>query len=103
VNSGVGNLVFSDFMTKRLHAIFRGQVQGVGFRFTARSLAHELGISGWIKNLHSGEVEIAAEAGEKSLHEFLSRIDDQFSGYISDKTVSWQPATGEFKGFEIAF
>jgi len=90
-------------MTKRLHVIFRGQVQGVGFRYTARSLAQSSHITGWVKNLSSGDVEIAAEGDEELLKDFLRRIEDHLSGYISDKTVDWQSATGEFKGFEIAF
>ncbi len=95
--------IFSDTMTKRLHAIFRGQVQGIGFRYTARSLAQPSHIAGWIKNLSSGDVEIVAEADEELLKDFLRHIEDHLSGYISDKTVDWQSATGEFKGFEIAF
>ena len=90
-------------MNKRLHAVFHGQVQGIGFRFTAESLAGQLGISGWVKNLNSGDVEIVAEAGEKSLKEFLSRINDRFSGTISDTSVSWLPATDEFRAFEIRY
>lgn len=90
-------------MKKRLHVIFRGKVQGVGFRFAARSLAQQLSITGWVKNLSSGEVEIVAEADEHPLKEFLNYIEDHLFGYISDKTVNWQPATDEFKGFEIKF
>lgn len=95
-------LMFSD-MTKRLHIIFRGQVQGVGFRYTARSLAQPSHITGWVKNLSSGDVEIVAEADEELLREFQSHVEDHLSGYISDKTIDWQSATGEFKTFEIRF
>ncbi len=94
--------VFSD-MTKRLHVIFRGQVQGVGFRYTARSLAQSSHITGWVRNLSSGDMEVVAEADEGLLGDFLSHIEDHLSGYISDKTIDWQSATGEFKTFEIRF
>ena len=46
-------------------AIVRGRVQGVGFRFSTRLQAGELGVSGWAKNLHDGSVEVVM-CGEAS-------------------------------------
>ena len=90
-------------MTKRVHAIFSGRVQGVGFRFTAESVAQSSGVVGWVKNLHSGDVEIVAEAEEGILKDFISRLEDEFGGYISDKKVNWENPTAEFKDFGIRF
>ena len=36
--------------TRRVHVVFEGRVQGVGFRWTARSVATELGLTGWVRN-----------------------------------------------------
>ena len=90
-------------MLKRFHAIFSGRVQGVGFRFTAQAEAQHLGLCGWVRNLHTGEVEITAEGPKEDLEDFLTRLDRHFSGYIHTKEVSWETPTGEFKNFDIRF
>ncbi|MBM3251683.1 MAG: acylphosphatase [Candidatus Omnitrophica bacterium] len=88
---------------KRIHVIYSGRVQGIGFRFTAERIALSLGITGWVKNLFGGEVEIVAEADEKKLEKFLKEINSHFSNYIQNQDLDWQEATGEFKDFAIRF
>ncbi len=90
-------------MKKRVHVIFHGRVQGVGFRFTAESVAQSLGAVGWVKNLTGGEVELVAEAEEKLLEDLIHRIDEYFASYITDKDINWEPAKEEFKGFGVRF
>ncbi|MCM8800439.1 MAG: acylphosphatase [Candidatus Omnitrophica bacterium] len=90
-------------MRKQIHVFYSGLVQGVGFRFTAREIAYELNVSGWVKNLRDGRVELVAEAEEEVLKEFLERINRYFSRYIQDTQIDWLTATGGFKGFEIRF
>lgn len=90
-------------MKKQVHVFYTGRVQGVGFRFTAEDIARELGVCGWVKNLRDGRVEVAAEAEEKLLKEFLERINQYFYRYIQDADVTWQETTGEFKDFVIRF
>lgn len=87
----------------RVHVFYSGRVQGVGFRFTAQDTARELGVTGWVKNLRDGRVEVAAEGEEKILKDFLARINQHFSRYIQDADVSWQEASGEFNEFRISF
>ncbi|HTY45319.1 MAG TPA: acylphosphatase [Patescibacteria group bacterium] len=88
-------------MKKQLHVYFSGTVQGVGFRFTAREIAEELGVCGWVRNLGDGRVEVLAEAGENDLQGFLDRLNGYFGRYITGTDVSWFPASGEFKDFSI--
>lgn len=88
---------------KRVHVIFQGRVQGVGFRFTCESEAHSLGVAGWVKNLSGGSVELVAEGEEKLLDELIGRIEGHFGGYISAKNIDWQEPTGEFKDFGVRF
>jgi len=90
-------------MNKRLHVIYSGDVQGVGFRFTAERAAVSLGLTGWVKNLSDGRVEAVCEAASEELNAFLERIDNVFGEYISAKDVDWEDATGEFSGFDIRF
>ena len=90
-------------MQKQIHVIFSGQVQGVGFRYTTESIANQLGLSGWVKNIRGGDVEVLAEGEEAVLEDIISRLEEQFSGYIVKKDVTWGPATGEFKDFGIEF
>ena len=90
-------------MKKRIHVYYSGQVQGVGFRFTAEAMALDLGLGGWVRNLSDGQVELLCEGTEEALHEILAKIDKRLSGYIRQKNVNWMPATGEFTDFRIRF
>jgi acylphosphatase len=53
------------------HLLIQGEVQGVFFRDSARKEALKLGISGWVKNLENGDVELMVQGDESSLHQFL--------------------------------
>ena len=90
-------------MKKQIHAYYTGKVQGVGFRFTVQDIAFDLKVTGWVKNLRDGRVEAVVEAEETTLKDFLAKINQYFSPYIQDADIQWQPATGEFKDFEIRF
>ncbi len=90
-------------MKERIHVYYSGRVQGVGFRFTTEDLALELGITGWVKNLRDGRVEILAEGEEDNLKRFLEGIDSYFKGYIGDRDLSWHQPTDEFGDFRIRF
>ena len=90
-------------MKKQVHVYYSGQVQGIGFRFTAERIAEELGILGWVSNLSDGRVELVVEANEDSLKDFLTQLSTIFNRYIQDVQVNWEPATGEFNDFGVKF
>ncbi|MDD4939350.1 MAG: acylphosphatase [Candidatus Omnitrophica bacterium] len=90
-------------MKKQVHVYYTGRVQGVGFRFTVEEIAREMGISGWVKNLRDGRVELTAQAEDSSLKEFLEKINQSFSRYIQDAEIQWQPASEDFQDFRISF
>ena len=75
----------------------------MGFRFTAKDLARDSGVNGWVRNLSDGRVELVAESEESTLKDFLSRIQQHFRSYIHDADVQWQDPTGEFRDFRIRF
>jgi acylphosphatase len=89
-------------MDKRLHAVVSGRVQGVGFRNFVEFRAMALDLSGWVRNLYSGEVEVLAEGNENALSFFLSDLEKgPSSARVIDVQVEWLPSTGEFDGFDI--
>ena len=57
---------------KRIY--FSGRVQGVGFRFTAEGLAKQLGLTGYVKNLRDGRVELEIHGSEDVIYEMLSEL-----------------------------
>ena len=58
----------------RKHIIFSGRVQGVGFRYTACYLASSLGLTGWVKNLWDGDVEMEVQGDEASMARLVERL-----------------------------
>lgn len=88
---------------RRLHVFFSGRVQGVGFRYTVTGLSRNREVTGWVKNLPDGRVEAVAEGDEKELEAFVQDIEQTMSGYIGDVKRIWEPATGEWPTFSIAF
>lgn len=61
---------------KRVHVIVSGRVQGVGFRYFVLSLASRYNLTGWVKNLYNGDVELEAEGISTRLAPFLSEIQE---------------------------
>lgn len=90
-------------MKKQAHAYYVGDVQGVGFRYTAQDIARNLKVCGWIRNLEDGRVELLAEAEKERLEEFLGQIHERFLRYIRSRDVEWLQASGEFRDFQITF
>ena len=79
-------------------------MQGVGFRYTAESVALALGVNGWVRNLPDGRVEAACEGSEKKLNLLLERIaDGPMKRHIKETQLRWENPTGEFQEFQIRF
>lgn len=86
----------------RMQVIYSGRVQGVGFRYTAKSTAMGFEVTGTIRNLPDGRVELTVEGAREELEAFRQAIRDAgLDGFIRDEQVNWSLATGEFRGFEI--
>jgi acylphosphatase len=87
---------------KRFVATARGRVQRVGYREHVYNETFDRNISGYVKNLDTGEVEIVAEGSEKDLREFINEINIiQRPIAVRSFTVRWEEATGEYVDFEI--
>jgi acylphosphatase len=86
-----------------MQVLYSGKVQGVGFRYTAKTTAMGFDVTGTVRNLPDGRVELVAEGTREELEAFRQALRDAgLDGFIRDEAVSWLPATGEFRGFEIA-
>lgn len=86
----------------RLHIFYSGRVQGVGFRYTVKRVALGFEVTGWVRNLPDGRVELVGEGMEAELKEFRQAIADAgLEHFIRNEDLSWREATGEFRGFEI--
>ena len=88
----------------RLQAFVSGAVQGVGYRHFALSTALKLGISGWVRNLPDGSVQVVAEGPREALEVWLNDLrKGPYSGRVDDVRFSWFPSRGEFDRFEVRF
>lgn len=65
----------------RKHIFFYGRVQGVGFRYYAVQKAKQLGLTGWVKNLYDGSVEMEVEGQEELI--------DQLIIFLQNRTYIW--------------
>jgi len=82
---------------------FSGQVQGVGFRYTAYRLAADFNVVGFVKNLADGRVQVVAEGEPEEIDRLVEAIRSRMRGYIRDVQSSESPATGRFSRFDVAF
>lgn len=88
----------------RLHVFYSGRVQGVGFRYTVKQTAMGFEVTGMVRNLPDGRVELVAEGVREEVTAFQEAIRESGLGaFIHQEQATWGPATGEYRGFEIAF
>jgi len=87
----------------RAEVLYYGDVQGVGFRFTARSVAAGFAVAGYVRNRADGRVEVAVEGMRAEIEAFLGELSSAMAHHISDVQVTWSESTGEFKGFSVRF
>ncbi len=80
--------------------IYRGRVQGVGFRYTAHGLARGYAAAGLVRNLPTGEVELVAEGAADQVDAFLAAVAERMADFIESATVQDAPPTGA-AGFHI--
>ena len=85
----------------RKHIYVSGRVQGVGFRYTACYLARELGITGWVRNLYDGRVEMEIQSTEDQMNHLFRRLQSGRFISITDCEIKRIPVVKEH-GFSVA-
>lgn len=80
---------------------YSGRVQGVGFRYTVRSLAGRFDVTGFVRNLPDGRVHLVVEGAADEVAAFLDAIKTEMAHYIANAQEIVRPATGRFPLFEI--
>lgn len=89
-------------MTICKRVIYKGRVQGVGFRYTAQRLAAGFPVVGFVRNLPGGEVELVVEGAADQVDAFLAAVARQMAGYINGCILSDAASPG-CSEFEIRF
>ena len=85
-----------------MNAIVSGNVQGVGFRASVKSLAESVGVVGFVRNLENGSVEICAQGQKENLDQLLELIKKQFSDkYLQAMKIVFCTPQRQFKEFCI--
>lgn len=85
------------------HTIFVGRVQGVGFRFTVHRIANSYALSGFVRNLPDGSVEMLVQGPPDDVDDCINQIEDSFRGYIRQTKAEDTPPDPKFRDFKIAF
>ena len=87
---------------RQMRVMYSGQVQGVGFRYSVKSVALGFDVTGTVRNLADGRVELVAEGAREELQGFREAIRDSgVDHFIDGEDVVWGEASGRFRGFEI--
>jgi acylphosphatase len=87
-----------------LRAVIRGRVQGVFFRDFVRRWAYQLKLSGYVRNLPDGDVEVVAEGEKPGLEKMLAYLKEgPEAAKVEEVTVSWGKPGGKFSEFSVRY
>lgn len=89
-------------MVNRTHAIYHGRVQGVFFRATAQEIARGLAVSGHVRNLADGSVELEAQGESDQVQRLLDAIAERYNAHIREVSTRPIELRGDERGFRIA-
>ena len=90
-------------MQKAVQIIYKGRVQGVGFRFTAVDLASKFKVTGYVMNSHDGNVEVVAEGEAEAVNNYIAALNEQMARFIHSSVINPMPYTGQYRSFRIKY
>lgn len=85
------------------HVLFTGRVQGVSFRYTTTRVAERFSVTGFVRNLPDGRVEMVCEGGPEETSAFIEAVREAMRDYIRDTRITDGTSTGEYQEFSIRF
>jgi len=85
------------------HIIFVGCVQGVGFRFTALNVANRYGLTGLVRNLPDGTVEMIVQGHRDDIDYCIQDIKESLGNYIRETKIKETTINPQYKDFKITF
>jgi acylphosphatase len=85
------------------HIIFKGRVQGVGFRYSSHRIAGQYEMTGYVRNLPDGTVEMLAQGPLIQIDSCIDAIQDYFGGHVRDCQAVEVPVDLRYSDFKIAY
>jgi acylphosphatase len=85
------------------HITFVGRVQGVGFRFTAYRVADRCQLTGFVRNVHDGTVEMLVQGRPEDIDDCIREMKESFAGYIREARTQEVPYNPKYTDFKITF
>jgi acylphosphatase len=93
---------FSGNVIASLQVLYEGNVQGIGFRYSVKQIAKGFDITGSVRNLRDGRVELSATGEEGEVRAFLEAIaQSELRAHIKKHSETPLPNPPDFRGFEI--
>ena len=91
-------------MLSRVHVFVSGRVQGVAYRYFVERRAAEIPVTGWVRNLRDGRVEIMAEGEKADLEGVLGVLrQGPRMANVDDLDILWEDYRGDYEDFRIEF
>jgi acylphosphatase len=80
---------------------YTGRVQGVGFRATVADIARTHPVTGWVRNLPDGRVQVLVEGADEAVEAFLAAVRQRWARHIHAEQAEDREPTGRYTGFDI--
>ncbi len=86
----------------RAHLLLQGRVQGVSFRYYTMQEARLLGLTGWVRNLWDGRVEVLFEGDGDAVKQMIAWCQQgPPTAVVEDVEITWEEPTAEFNNFRV--
>ncbi|MFK7768701.1 MAG: acylphosphatase [Mariniblastus sp.] len=86
---------------KKYEILFSGQVQGVGFRHTAKNVSRNYDLVGTVQNLRDGRVKMVLEGDSETIERFIAEVSESTYGNVRETEITQSLPTGQFASFDV--